>query len=348
MKAVLTIIAAVVLATGIHSCGNSNAESSKKERFQTTAVVVKTQTIKPVDFAETIKLTGSIESTNDIIVPAEEGGRLVEWLVGKGSPVSAGQVMGRIDASLLKAAFDAATAQFNMADVNYEKQKKAYDEQAISELQLKNLEFQRDAAKAQLDMARRRFEHTSIISPVNGIVNDRYVDEGEMIGPGMPAVHVIDQRSLKILLGVPERYAGLIRVGQTIDFSVDPVPGETFSGQIGYVGAAVAVDNRTIPTEVYFSNSGSRIKPNMMARVTLKLSAGASAIAIPQDYVQQVDVGRHVVYVAKDGHAVERAVRIGGTDGYLVRILEGLNDGDELIVAGFQNLVNAQPISIQN
>lgn len=350
MKMFILFWIAAVWTMTLSSCGNSNAESPKKgsDDLGQTAVIVRTQVVQPSEFAETIKLTGSIESIHDIVVPAEESGRVVEWLVNKGSAVSPGQVMARLDDALLKAAFDAAEASFKMAEVNFEKQKKAYDEQAVSELQLKNLEFQRDAARAQLDMARKRWDNTRIVSPVHGVVNDRYVDEGEMIGAGMPAAHVVDIQQLKIALGIPERYAGQVRTGMKIDFTVDAFPSDTLSGTLGYVGPAVTVDNRTIPAEVHFSNTGPKIKPHMIARVTLTLGAGASAIAIPLDYVQQVDVGRQVVYIAKDGKAVERTVTLGGSDGQRVRILNGLAEGDELITAGFQMLVNDQPISIQN
>jgi RND family efflux transporter MFP subunit len=348
MNRIVIMTAALVWSTYAISCGNSGSSKKENSDPKENVVFVKTQKIQLADFAETINLTGSIESTNDIVVPAEESGRVVEWFVDKGSTVSKGQVMARLDDALIKAGFDAAEANFKMAEVNYEKQKKAYDEQAVSELQLKNLEYQRDAARAQSDMARKRLDHTKIVAPVDGVINERYVDEGEMIGAGMPAAHVIDVHRLKIALGIPERYASRIHTGMTIWFSIDAFPGETFSGKIGYVGAAVNVDNRTIPAEVYFQNSGSRLKPHMIARVTLQLSLGIKAVAIPQDYIQLVDIGRSVVYVAKNGRALERVVKPGGTNGRQIQILEGLAEGDELIVAGYQNLANDQPISIQN
>ena len=80
----------------------------------------------------------------------------------------------------------------------------------------------------------------------------------------------------------------------------------------------------------------------------MKLATVDKAVLIPRDYVQQVDAGRLVVYVHKNGIAEERAVRIGGSSGDRVQILSGLQAGDEVISVGFQNLTPQQAVRIQN
>jgi membrane fusion protein (multidrug efflux system) len=340
------LILAQVLAMG--SCGPSKANSgSERKEENKQEVFVKVEKIQLRDFSETIRLTGFVESLNNIIVPSEEGGRLMEWKTEKGAYVRKGQVLAQIDDAMMKASHDAALANYNMANVNYEKQKAAFEEQAVSALQLKNLEYQRDAAKAQLDMAKLRWERTAVRSPIDGIVNEHFVKAGEMIAPGMPISQVIDVEQMKVMVGVPERYTKDLRLGTVVEFTVDAFPNEVFSGKLTFIGAAVNPDNRTLPAEIYFTNAGGHLKPQMIAAVQLKLATTTKAVMISQDYIQQVDMNKLIVYVAKDGVADERLIKLGGSDGTFVRVVSGLQEGDRLITVGFQNLIDKQKIRVQ-
>lgn len=345
---VIAITAAAILSLSVYACGSSNAENGKEKKNNKEAeVFVKAEPVQLKDFTETIRLTGSVESQYNITVPAEEGGRIVSWKAEKGGFVSKGQTLVQIDEAMIKAGYDAALAGYNMAEVNYQKQKAAFDEQAISALQLKNLEYQRDAAKAQADLAKTRLEHTIVRSPISGVLNDRYADEGEMIGPGMPIAQVIDMNQMKIMVGVPERYSKELRNGLQVEFTVDAFEGETFTGTIGFVASAVNPDNRTIPVEIHFANAQGKLKPQMIAAVKLKMLSSSKAVLISQDYIQQVDMGKMVVYVVNNDVAEERLVTLGGTDGSMVRIVNGLKEGDKIITVGFQNLIDKQKIKIQ-
>ncbi|NUM79562.1 efflux RND transporter periplasmic adaptor subunit [bacterium] len=338
----------LIYAAYVMSCNSSNAGSSSEKTIEKESVVfVKTEKVIASDFAETIKLTGVIESLDNIIVPAEESGRIVEWHAAKGSYVQKNQALAKIDDAAIKSAYDAALANYNMADVNYRKQKSAFEEQAISELQLKNLEYQRDAAKAQADLAKLRLDKTEVLSPIDGVLNERYVDAGELAVLGQPVAQVIDMNRLKVMVGVPERYAKSLRMNLEVEFTVDAYPGDQFKGKISFVGSAVNADNRTIPVEIYFNNVQNKLKPQMIAVVNLQLATTSKAILISQDYVQQIDMGRLVVYVAKNGVAEERAVQVGGTDNHRVRILSGLREGEDLITVGYQNVIHNQKIKIQ-
>lgn len=348
MKHIITGIAVVAAVFALNACGSSNAENGKdKKNEKESEVFVKAEPVQFRDFAEVIQLTGSIESQNNITVPAEEGGRIIMWKAEKGSFVAKGQTLVQIDDAMLRAACDAAMANYNMAEVNYQKQKAAFDEQAISALQLKNLEYQRDAAKAQADLAKLRLDRTTIHSPISGVLNDRFADEGELIGPGMPIAQVIDMNDMKVLVGVPERYSKNLSVGLPVEFTVDAFEGETFAGTIAFVAAAVNPDNRSIPVEIRFANAQGKLKPMMIAAVKLKLVSTSKSILISQDYVQQVDMGKLVVYVVNNGVAEERLITLGGTDGSMVRVMNGLKEGDRIITAGYQNLIDKQKIKIQ-
>ena len=185
---------------------------------------VQVQVVGSAPFRETLQLTGTIRAVDDITVSTEEGGVLKEWMVVRGAGVEAGQVIALINDDVLRPAFDAANAQYKIADLNFEKQKKVFDEAAVSELQMKSAEYSRDAAKAQADLAQARLDRTRVKSPISGVIEDRFADAGELLPPGSPLARVVSLHRVKAVINVPERYAGTISPGSRVSVTVTAYP----------------------------------------------------------------------------------------------------------------------------
>lgn len=338
-----------ILALGglLMSCGDAQSENGATPATTPEKVTpVRVLTLEPAPFAETLNVTGYIEALDDITISTEEGGVLKEWLVPKGRRVAQGQVIGHLKGDILEPQYQAAQANYRAADLTYQKQREVYKEQAISELQLKTSEYARDAAKAQADLARARFERTQIFSPVNGILDDRYVESGELALPGSRVARVVRLDRVKAVLLVPERYAGSIERGAKVSVRVTAFPGEEFPGTVSYVGAAVIPDNRSIPIEISLSNPGLKLKPEMIARAALEQSESRTAIVVEEAAVVPFDQDRRAVYVVENGMAARRVVTTGARSGGKVEILSGLQAGDQLIVSGYQQIADGKPVEI--
>jgi membrane fusion protein, multidrug efflux system len=350
-RMIITLSVLTLAAAGLLSaCGDKHANSAPQpsDKEGGNAVTVSVTEVQPEDFAEVLQLTGTVASFDDVKVPTDEGGRVLQWMLPRGASVRKGQVLVVLDSAIARATYDAAVAQYNIAQTNYEKQKRVYEQQGISELQLKTLQYQRDAAKAQMDMSRERLDRTKVKSPINGVLNERYVENGEMSAPGMPIAHVVNIGNLKIEAGVPERYAGNFRTGDKVTFTVDAVPGHEFHGTVGFVAAAVNKDNRTIPIEVLVSGAGGKLKPEMIASVNIVLTASRNVIAIEGDYISKTNIDEFSVYVVEDAVARERKITIGGSSRGKVLISSGLKAGDKLITLGYQNVADGQPVFVKN
>ncbi|MCB2205954.1 efflux RND transporter periplasmic adaptor subunit [bacterium] len=334
----------------LSSCGEEKASSANRSdgEKEIPKVSIRIDEIEPQEFTQVIEITGAVASDGDVMVPADEGGRVLNWRVPLGAHVQSGQVLVQLDSALLRSAYDAALAQYNIAQTSYEKQARVYEEQGISELQLKTLQYQRDAAKAGMELARERLQRCSVRSPISGVLNQRLVEKGEMSAPGMPIAHVVNTSSIKLKAGIPERYASAFRTGDPVTFTVDAIAGKEFNGKITFVGAAVNTDNRTIPVEVHVSNAGGGLKPSMIADMTVRLRARENSIVVPEDYIIKNDMDSFVVYIEQDGKAVEREVKIGGSSRGNVLILDGLRIGDRLITTGQQHVSDGQPVMVEN
>ena len=344
---IVPALAGTLIACSSLGCGDSNTdETSTTKTNRERAVTVSVQELVPEAFTERIQLTGTVKAYEDVMISPEEGGVVNEWKVSKGHYVKKNDVLVTMKDDVLRPNYEAADAQYKTTELTYQKQRSVFAEQGVSEWQVKTSEYGRDAAKAQAEMMHARLERTQIRSPVGGILDERFVDEGEMAQAGGPIARVVNISHVKILINVPERYAGSITLGTAVTMTVLAYPGEEFSGRIGYIGATVSPDNRTFPVEVVISNPGSKLKPEMIGRVFILQSVKNKALLVDGDIIQQVDRQKFVVYVVKDGRAVERSVQLGGHGGDKVEILAGLEIGDRVITSGYQNVADGQAVVV--
>jgi membrane fusion protein (multidrug efflux system) len=235
-----------------------------------------------------------------------------------------------------------------MAEMNYQKQEKVFADQGISELQVKSAEYSRDAARAQAELAKARWERSFIKSPVDGILDDHLVDAGEMTIPGVALARVVAIDRVRIQINVPERYLGSLTKGTPVTLSVIAYPGEQFSGRIAFVGSTVSPDNRTVMVECVIANPGGKLKPDMIAKSTIVQSVPRKALMVAEEIVQQVDEGKNIIYIVETGRAIQRTVSLGARADGKIEILSGLNAGEKVIVTGQDQLVDGQALSIAN
>jgi membrane fusion protein (multidrug efflux system) len=333
-----------LLVTALTSCHRGGNAPGAGEHV--LAVPVRITVLAPSPLVDAIDVAGTVKAIEDASISAEEGGVVKEWKVTKGQRVSRGSILVLLKDDVVKASVDAADAQYRLAALNLEKQQKVFEEKGISELQFKTLVYMRDAAKANADLMKARWEHTRITSPIDGIVDNTIPNVGELAAPGIPLARVVNTSAIKLQAEIPEHYAGDRLLGARLAATFDALPGDTVRGRLSFVSSTVASANRSILVEARIPNPAGKLRPDMIATVTIFRDANPKALLISENIVQLVDRDRQIVYVENAGKAEERRVSLGGRQGSLVEIREGLRAGDRLIVAGYQRLVNGQPVIV--
>lgn len=348
MKKILLPLSSLLLLLffQLSACRNSGAElaNASNGHNEMQPVPVRVQELKPVHFDATLQVAGVVKAFEDVYLSPEEGGVIQEWRAQKGGSVKKGELIAVLKDEVLRASYAAADAQYKLAELNYEKQEKIFTDQSISEIQYKSAEYNRDAAKAQAELMKARWERTQIRSPLNGVLDDRLVDEGEFAPPAAPMAHIVNTNVVKILAELPEMHAGSVALGTPVSVSLDAVPGDTLTGKISFVGKTVSPTNRALPVEIYLDNRAGKLKPEMVAKVRVILASKDNALLLSENTVLQVDRDKLIVYVENGGTAQERRVKLGGRQGNLVEVVSGLSPGERVIVSGFQRLVNGSPV----
>lgn len=337
----LAVVAVAALMITLAGCGGETPGTTAEAA---PGLAVRVETVTPSPLNDAIPVAGIVKAAEDVMLSPEEGGVVKEWKVEKGERVIKGQVIVVLKDEVIKASYDAAVAQYEMAAMNYEKQEKVYAEQGISELQYRNLQLGRDAAKANADLMKARWERTQIKSPVDGVLDEQYFDEGEFSPPGVPIAHLVNLSTLKISAEIPERYAGAITPGASILVTFDAFAGDTLRTRVSFVGSTVNPSNRALIVEAILPNHRGRLKPEMIGKALVLRSAKENALLIPEIAVQLVDRNRYVVFIEVDGKAVQRIVALGAREGNRVEVLSGLRSGDRLIVTDLQKLTDGTAV----
>ncbi len=183
-------------------------QSGSNNGHSVPPVNVRVEVVAPETLEDVIQVVGTVKAIEDVNMSPEEGGVVKEWKAKKGQTVRKGDLVVVLKDDMLKASWNAAQAQYQMAELNLEKQKNVYEEKGISELQYKTLQYTRDAAKANADLMKARWEHTQLRSPIDGVVDNTIPNEGDFAPPGMPLARIVNTSSMKVQAEVPEMYAG--------------------------------------------------------------------------------------------------------------------------------------------
>jgi membrane fusion protein (multidrug efflux system) len=252
-------LAALVLLSAllVSSCGKQETNTNDKKD---KPVDVRVDILKPSRLVDAIQVAGTVKAAEDANLSPEEGGVVKEWSAKKGQSVKKGDLVIVLSDEVLKAGYDAALAQYKMAQLNLEKQQKVFDEQGISELQLKNMEYTRDAAKANANLMKARWERTQIRAPFDGIVDNIVPNEGDFAPPGMPVARVVNTSTIKIQADIPEMYSASVAVGAAAIITFDALPGDTLRGKVNFIGSSVSSANRALQVEIVVANPYRKIK----------------------------------------------------------------------------------------
>ena len=339
---ILSAAVILLLSFFLFSCGgNKTEEKSNNQKLP----LVKVKEVKPGYFAEKFTVAGIVKPYASAKISSEEGGLILSILRDKGDWVSKGQIVIRLKKDVETATYDQLVAQYELAKLNFEKQQQLYDDNATTEIAYLTAKWQLEAAAKGLDVVKTHISKGFIRSPISGVVENKFMNKGEMSAPGVPILSIVDVSRVKISAGVPERFVEQVSKGQEVKITVDVLPGQEFSGKINYIAPALSQGSRTMEIEIIINNKLRQLKPEMSANVELSHSERENAIAIPQDYI--VDYGdEKYLFVLEDGIAKKRDVVLGGRNGNLVLVRSGLNEGDLLIIEGFQSLNDGEKVKV--
>lgn len=334
-------------------CGSAQADGVEDEAASgafVRVINVQVATVTTEEFVEEIRLTSVAMANQDVMLEAEETGRIVELYADRGSWVAEGAPIAKIDDSVLQAQVAQARAANELAASTWERRKRLYEEDQVgSEIAYLEARAAAEQAEAALALLEERLARTVVLAPFSGVLDERHVDVGTMVGPGKTVGRLVDLDPIKVFAGVPERYAPDLKTGATAQMVFTALGDEVFTAPIRYVGSTISQQSRTFPIEVVLRNPAGRIKPQMVANMSVARQRVEGAVVVPQDALVRVEDG-YVAFVAvdRDGQptAEARQVVLGASRRNLVVVEEGVAPGERLIVVGQKSVADGDRINI--
>ncbi len=324
---------------------SANASGGIKDVYYVTV-----DKVSKKDLSETLSLVGTINANNDVNVISETAGKVTAVFVKVGDYKQAGSVLFQVDDELKKAAFMSAEANYEKAKKDYERFQSLYKEKSVSDSQLEQAKLGAALAESQYIVAKRQLNDTQIKTPISGYVAARYVDVGSMV-QGAPqatmVANVVDISKLKVKLNLPESDAFLTKIGDEVAVNTDVYPGVKFRGRVESVSSK-GDEAHTYPVEITVLNESAHpLKAGMFATVKFTSLKDRQTIAVPRESLVG-SVKAPQIFVVENGIAKLRNIVLGNQFGIYVQVLQGLNEGETIVVNGQNNLVDNLKVEILN
>jgi HlyD family secretion protein len=202
------------------------------------------------------------------------------------------------------------------------------------EEQTKSAAAQVQTAKAHYESQQAQVAYSRVVSPIAGVVADRPLNEGDVAGPGMPLLTVMDVSRVVARVNVPQADAAFVKVGQTaIITQTDNT--EQIEGKVTVVSPSTDPNTTTVQVWVQIVNTGERLKPGTTVHASIVTEEYKAASLVPAAAILPGEEGgTAVLTVTADSIAHQRAVKLGIREGNQVQVLSGVNPGDEVVVVG--------------
>ena len=252
-----------------------------------------------------------------------------------------------------KSEFYKAQADYELAKVNYERQKRLFDRGVGAQKDFLSSEAEYKVAETNLNAAEKKlhvlgFSEAQVKSisenhqispiitlyaPINGKVIEHNAILGAMVDQETEILTIMDPSVVCIHADIYERDIAKIRIGQEVEATVPAYPGETFKGKISFISDVLNEETRTITVRSEIANREYKLKPGMFANINISLNHQNETLVLPIEAI--LDEGEdHIVFLKVDGKYMPRIVKIGIRSAGLVEILDGIEKGAEVVTIG--------------
>lgn len=334
MRFPLILILGVVLGlAGCDEPAKKSADGGKGGKRQHLVEVV-TVGAKPLRH-ETVR-TGSLAARRSVRLFNQEEGRIDQLPVFEGAAVGKGQILVRLDRRLLMAQLEKATASRKLAEADLERIKKLAKKRITTQEKLDQAETRYSVALAEETLVRTRLAYSEIAAPFDGIVTERKVEPGDVAPMHTHLLTLIDPNSLYTKVSVSELMLPRLKVGDTAEVRIDALGDRVWTGRIRRIHPSIDPRTRQGIVEVALDPVPPGAREGQLCRVTLRTPAVKRKV-MPFAALRRDKEGEYV-YVVVDGKAEQRRVRSGLRLEDKVEVLDGLDNGDKVVIRGFLDL----------
>jgi RND family efflux transporter MFP subunit len=322
-------------------------EGGEVKKDKTTYVAI--QQINPSPFRHFIKVQGTVESDNNILIPAQTSGLVKRIYVDEGDRVPSGKLLAELDGAILERSIAEVENSLELAQTIFERQQRLWNKNIGSEIEYLRAKNNKESLEKKLETLHEQYKMTKITSPISGTVDDIMIKEGEMAAAGRGTIRIVQLSRLKIAASLSENYISHVKRNDIVHVAV-PVIGREYDLTIDAVSQVIDPENRTFEIEIGIPAKEKDLKPNMLAIVTINDYTNPQALVVPQSIIQKTGSQQFLFAAVKDGEqwiAQKKTITTGVNYRGNIEVSEGIHEGEFIITFGFQNLADGQRISVE-
>lgn len=378
MKQMAARIISLALLVSSAACGKSDVKNSP-ERVSKPPVAVEVRSAASASVSEGIEVTGSLEPKFSVDVKTQIPGLVRQVMVSEWVHVKRGQPLVRIDVAeteaqvrraeagiaSAKASLAQARVAVNRAERELDRMLKLKESGLATQQSLDDARSEAEAAKAgvavasahinvsaeELRQATARQAKGVVTAPIDGVVALRDVNVGDLASDAAaakPIFRIVDNRLLNLTVTVSSVDSGRIKVGQSLEFTVDAQPGRTFTGKVMYINPELSAADRSLKIIAEVRNVDGNLKGGMFAKGRIIVGTRSDVLQVPRSAIGELDLQakKGSLFVVENGVAHSREILSGIVQGDLVEISAGLKRGEQYVVRGGFNLKNGDKVAI--
>lgn len=299
--------------------------------------------VQAMTLVDETQATGTLRSRQGVMLRPEVGGRVKQILFEDGQRVRKGQLLVQFEDQLQQAQLAQSRAELSIAEANHKRNQELVAQNFVSQRSADETAAALEVARARLALAEATLQRLRIVAPFDGVAGLRLVNVGDYLKDGADIVNLEDLDALLVDFRLPERFQARVRAGQSAQLSADALPGRPLSAVIQAVDPLIDANARSVGVRGCIDNRSRQLRPGMFVRVNAVFGQRENALVVPEEaivpqggraFVVKVVPGEQAGQLVSQRVAVRTGLRLPGR----VEILEGLQAGDRVVVAGQQRL----------
>jgi RND family efflux transporter MFP subunit len=349
MKRVIIVIVvmAVVALVAFRLISNKKVIESKN-RVKDNSNVTVAVNVAPVQSRTSennLSLVGTVTANQEIEVKSEVQGKILSLNANLGDFVQKGRVIARVDDRIRQLSLENANQKLADARQNLERYKNLYEGGAATKAQYDQYALAYETAENQLAQAKKELSNAVIVAPISGYVTNKAVEAGAFANVGTAILTIVDISRLKVTLSVAENDVYALKVGDAVNLTSTVYPGVTFKGEITFISPR-GDEAHNYPVEISITNQAKNpLKAGTYVNIAFNRKSTTPTLQIPRGALVG-SIKNAQVYTVENNVARLKKVTIGQDNGVYLEVLEGLQEGEQVVTTGQINLTDSTRVSI--
>lgn len=339
----------LTIQTKISELEKELIDSPESKTKESVAIPVTLKELIAETFNHYFEVSGTVEAAKSAFISPELSGQIQNIYVEEGQRVKKGDILAKINTSVLESNISGIETGLNLATVVFDKQQKLWDKNIGSEINYLTTKNAKEGLEDQLATLNAQLELAFVKAPFNGIIDNIIQKQGNLATPGMQLMQLVNLEKIYINADVAETYLPVMHKGDMVELSFPVFPEIELKVPIYRISNVIHPQNRTVKMQVRINNKKEKLKPNGLAIIRINDFSSDEALVVPSIVIKQ-DMSGSFLYVAQQENgkwiAKKKYVKTGVS--YLDQslITEGVSVGERVIVEGYNQVSDGSVIKI--